>query len=98
MFTSPALMPCVSVWGMGTIRDAIPSTTTSKPANRRTFINGSATDCTNNGPLSRILEKARLGYNCCSGLRRRLPHGFHVTVHGLRQLSIYLVRDRHDVG
>src|SRR5260370_38558673 len=35
---SPILIPCVSVWGMGTTRDAIPSATRSRPAYSSTFI------------------------------------------------------------
>src|SRR5208282_2859789 len=53
MFTSPALIPCVSVRGMGTRRDAIPSTTTSNPANSRIFINDSVEGCT----IQRVLLK-----------------------------------------
>jgi len=37
MFTSPALIPCFSVWGIGTSRDAIPSTTKIRPANKHDF-------------------------------------------------------------
>src|SRR5579862_2783881 len=38
MFTSPALMPCVSLLGMGTIKDAIPNTITIRPAISSIFI------------------------------------------------------------
>src|SRR5713226_6005206 len=59
MFTSPAVIPCVSVWGTGTTRDAIPRTTTSKPANSKIFINGSGESCR--------IQRALLWERCLTG-------------------------------
>src|SRR5713226_7021962 len=59
MFTSPALIPCVSVWGIGMSRDAIPSTTKTRPANSTIFINGSGESCR--------IQRALLWERCLTG-------------------------------